>query len=249
MLRKSIPNSISRQLYLSSGPECAMPDCKIILSTKNESTNKISYIGEIAHICGIEQSAARFDNSLDPNDVDNYNNLILLCRNCHKKIDSDVIEYSPSKLRRIKIDHEKSKRTVTLKSIIDVSFAELDVLTKYLTSDTVSLDEDYTITHLGEKIKKNELSSDISSLIRIGMSRVNLIGKYIDHNLDVSFGIRLRTGFINEYKKLCEKNHSGDEIFSELLYYAGGMSNDPKKYAAALAIVVYFFETCEVFEK
>ena len=249
MLRKSIPTSISRQLYLSSGPECAMPDCENILSTKNESTNKISYVGEISHICGIEQSAARFDKSLDPNDVDNYDNLILLCRNCHKKIDTDTITYTPSKLRQIKIDHEKSKHTATLKSIMDISFAELDVLTKYLISTTVSLDEDYTITHLAEKIKKNELSSNVSSLIRIGVSRVNLIKEYINCNLDMLFGLRLRTGFINEYKKLCEKNRSGDEIFFELLYYAGGMSNDAKKYAAALAIVVYFFETCEVFEK
>ncbi len=77
-----------------------------------------------------------------------------------------------------------------------------------------------------------------------------VIGKRIDKFPDVEFGERLKQGFVLEYKKLKNDNKLiGDELFDGLLDFASGKSNDFRVRAAGLAVLVYLFEACEVFEK
>jgi hypothetical protein len=39
-----------------------------------------------------------------------------------------------------------------------------------------------------------------------------------------------------------------DEIFGELQAFAGGMDREPSRQAAVLAVLSYFFESCDIFE-
>ena len=90
-----------RKLYIFSGNMCAMPDCKQVLIDEDGT-----WIGEVAHIHAASDGGPRANTSLSQEERREAKNLILLCRNCHKKIDSKVEQYPAEKLLQIKEEHE-----------------------------------------------------------------------------------------------------------------------------------------------
>ena len=94
-----------RELYIFSGNMCAMPDCKHVLIDEDGT-----WIGEVAHIYAASDGGPRANSSLSSEDRRNAENLILLCSNCHKKIDKNVKQYPAEKLFQIKEEHEEPYR-------------------------------------------------------------------------------------------------------------------------------------------
>ena len=68
-------------------------------------------IGEMGHIAASSDGGPRSDPALSLCDRDKYENLILLCSNCHGRIDGLKQFYSAVRLLRIKEDHESWVRT------------------------------------------------------------------------------------------------------------------------------------------
>jgi len=237
-------------LCLKSGNRCAIPNChKELVINKTESDSNC-IIGVMAHIKGEKESAARFDSNMTDKQRNCYDNLILLCANCHKMIDDQPNTYTVEKLHKIKEEHERWITESTEKEIINVTFSELSVVTKYLVSGQFITSDSYIIIPPKEKIKKNELSASIERLITMGMSQVKQVDHFIESCPDEEFGERLKQGFVNEYERL--RNNEGlqkDDLFNSLLNFASGGSNDFRNRAAGLTILVYLFEKCEVFEK
>lgn len=133
---------------------------------------------------------------------------------------------------------------------LNITFAELNVVTKYLISGQFVSSDSLTIVPPREKIKKNDLSASIEQLITMGMTQVRQVSNFIDKCPDVEFGERLRQGFVAEYERLKNKESlKGDDLFNTLLDFASNKSSDFKNKAAGLAVLVYLFEKCEVFEK
>jgi len=93
------------------------------------------------------------------------------------------------------------------------------------------------------------LSSSTERLITMGLTQVKQVEKFIDDSPDINFGDRLKSGFVSEYEKLKLGGLNGDDLFIALLEFAQGSNNDLKLRAAGLAVLVYLFESCEVFEK
>ena len=138
----------------------------------------------------------------------------------------------------------------TEKEIINVTFSELDLVTKYLVSSQSSPSDSYLIIPPKEKIKKNELSATTEQLITMGMTQVKQVAHFIDNCPDLEFGERLKQGFTSEYERLLTENElKGDDLFNALLDFASGESNEFINIAAGLSVLVYLFEKCEVFEK
>lgn len=136
------------------------------------------------------------------------------------------------------------------KEIINVTFSELNVVTKYLVSGQFISDDSYAIIPPKEKIKKNELSSTTEQLITMGLIQVKQVSQFIEKCPDIEFGERLKQGFIMEYKRLKnEECLKGDDLFNALLDFASGRSNNFTNKAAGLSVLVYLFEKCDVFEK
>jgi len=63
-------------------------------------------LGEQAHIIGEKSNAARGKSNLTEKERNSYHNLILLCPNHHKEIDSNVEDWTIEKLYRTKSEHE-----------------------------------------------------------------------------------------------------------------------------------------------
>jgi len=232
-----------KKLCMKNGRFCAICHAELIL--KNEGGDE-TILAEEAHIYGRKSGSARYDPTMTDDQRNSSNNLILLCRNCHKKSDSHTSE----ELIKIKQDYESwvSQRLKT--EIGNITFAELDMVTKYLISGHAKTDDSYTIVSPKDKIKKNALSPVTEQLITTGMIQAHQVTSFINNYPDSDFGDRLKEGFVTEYKKLKDKEKlSGDDLFKGLMDFASGRSNDFKQIAAGLAVLVYLFGKCEVFEK
>ena len=237
-------------LFMKSGGLCAIPTCRKKLSIeKTDSGDDESIIGQMAHIKGEKPGSKRYDSTMSENERNGYGNRILLCSVCHKMIDDQDKEYTVEKIHKIKDEHEKWIDRILAQEITNITFVELEIITKYLTANNLEYKENYQFTNQIEKIKKNQLSENISRLIAMGVTQVKLVEQYIDSNLDPSYGERLRDGFVNEYIRLKNEGLQGDEMFYSLLAFSGGMTSDVKRSSAGLAVLSYFFEICEVFEK
>lgn len=235
-------------LCLKSGNRCAMPECHKELVVPKTENDPASIIGIIAHIKGENPTSARYDPEMTERNY--YDNLILVCSDCHKMIDDQPNTYTVEKLHKIKEEHEHWIIESTKGEVINISFAELSVVTKYLVSGAYIPSDPYSVIPPKDKIRRNRLSSEIEKLITMGMIQVRQVKDFIDKCPDIEFGERLKQGFVVEYERLKnEEGLEGDDLFNGLLDFASGGSNDFKNRAAGLTILVYLFEKCEVFEK
>ena len=66
-----------------------------------------SIIGDECHIVSGACGGPRYDPSFARENVDDYSNLILLCKNHHKLIDDQESQYNASRLTELKAKHEK----------------------------------------------------------------------------------------------------------------------------------------------
>ena len=153
MSNRNISQGTNNVLWGISGPKCAKCKTDIILEREGQDPRPI---GERAHIAGLNPSSARYDSGMTNEERNSIENLILLCPTCHTIIDSDVKEYTVSKLKEIKMDHEDWVDEQLTSSLPLVTFAELEVVTKYIVSTPIHRsEENLTVVPPGEKIRKN----------------------------------------------------------------------------------------------
>ena len=85
---------------------CSFPDCKKNLFIDRTETDDETLIGEMCHIIAEADNGPRGDSSFPMDKRNVYENLILMCRNHHRIIDSQTNTYSIDLLRKMKSDHE-----------------------------------------------------------------------------------------------------------------------------------------------
>jgi len=246
----TIPLRDQKILCLKSGNCCALPECRKKLIVSGTADDKDSIIGEVAHIKGERLGSARYDATMTDKERNSYKNLILVCGNHHKVIDDQPQTYTAEKLYVIKKEHEMWVANAIKQEMVNVTFAELNVVTKYLYSGQATIDDSLVLVPPRDKIKKNGLSQEITNMILQGMVQVKQVGTYISNAPDIDFGERLKQGFVNEYQRLKNgEKLTGNDLFNALFEFATGGSNNFRQTAAGLAVLVYLFEKCEVFEK
>jgi len=94
-----IKESTRKKLWAKSAGRCAI--CGMELIRNNPAIN----VGQECHIVGLNKTSARHQENFP--DINGYDNLILLCANHHKIIDSDTLKYTIAELKRIKKEHEE----------------------------------------------------------------------------------------------------------------------------------------------
>ena len=98
-----------------------------------------------------------------------------------------------------------------------------------------------------KKLEKNELSADVAYLLKVGRRKEVLVETYFRKSPRPDLGERIAEEFRRRYAQLKENGKSPDGIFAHLQEYAG-TGRDPKQQGAALAVLSYFFERCDIFE-
>lgn len=99
-----IPTKDQIILRTRAGNRCSI--CKNPLVIDKPDTS-IALRGEMAHIVGEQETAARGKSDLTKKERNCYSNLILLCKNHHEEIDKNENAFSIEKLHKIKSDHEQ----------------------------------------------------------------------------------------------------------------------------------------------
>lgn len=100
----SISLRTQKMLWGRSANRCAFTECRKELVEVSEG--KGTSIGEVCHIIAERSRGPRGDSRFPKEQLNEYDNLILLCAAHHKVVDDQVASYEPNKLREIKRAHE-----------------------------------------------------------------------------------------------------------------------------------------------
>jgi hypothetical protein len=112
-MSRNIPDKEMKTLIAPSGGVCAFPNCNKRLVEPGTTDDDAAFLGEMAHIVADSRQGPRGVSPMSDEDKDKHTNLLLLCDDHHKTIDSQPRTYSVSVLRRIKEDHEGRIRRAT----------------------------------------------------------------------------------------------------------------------------------------
>jgi hypothetical protein len=93
-------------LWGRAAGRCAMPECRVELFAEATEYDPVVVIGEIAHVAAAADDGPRAAPALAAAQRNDYENLILLCQNCHARIDGQTGFYSVDRLKDIKQAHE-----------------------------------------------------------------------------------------------------------------------------------------------
>lgn len=129
-----------------------MPDCRIELFATG-AYDPICIIGEMGHVIGSSDAGPRAQPAFDSKSRDAYENLILLCRNCHKKIDGLISDYPPERLQQIKHDHEAWVRTALPERGFSTKKWKVIRLEGEIPFDPTTIDEALTPDQTGSETK------------------------------------------------------------------------------------------------
>lgn len=101
----SISSKTRKLLWGRSGNRCAI--CRKELISNHTAKDDESVVGDECHIISKESNGPRYDSNFPKNKIDHYDNLILLCKVHHKKVDDQEKTYTFNKLHEIKKRHEE----------------------------------------------------------------------------------------------------------------------------------------------
>jgi len=98
-----------------------------------------------------------------------------------------------------------------------------------------------------DKLEKNQLSEDATELLRVGRRKEALVEAWFKKDSQADRGERIAEAFRHRYAQLKENGRSPDQILGHLQEYAC-VGGEPKRQTAALAVLSYFFERCDIFD-
>ena len=104
--RRSYSDRTLKLLWGRAAGRCAMPECRMEVFVDATDYDPIVVIGEMAHVVGASDIGPRADTGLSEKERNDYENLILLCRNCHGRIDKQSRSNPTAYLLILKQDHE-----------------------------------------------------------------------------------------------------------------------------------------------
>ena len=93
-------------LWGRAAGHCAMAECRVELFAEATDYDPIVVIGEMGHVAAASDDGPRARAELSAAERNKYENLILLCQNCHEKLDGQPGFYTDERLRHIKQAHE-----------------------------------------------------------------------------------------------------------------------------------------------
>lgn len=106
--RKKIQEWIRLKLWVKSAGRCQFKGCNKPV-WRNELTLSEANFADVAHIIGSSKKGPRGNEDSDKLQTD-YENLMLLCKNCHKEIDFFEERYGVELLRDMKKIMKKELR-------------------------------------------------------------------------------------------------------------------------------------------
>src|SRR5579864_4359568 len=105
-ISRSYTDRTLKLLWGRAAGRCAMAECRVELFAEATAYDPVVVIGEIAHVAAAADDGPRAAPELTATQRNDYQNLILLCQNCHARIDGQTGYYTVARLEDIKQAHE-----------------------------------------------------------------------------------------------------------------------------------------------
>jgi hypothetical protein len=86
---------------------CSNPDCNALTSGPADDPSRSINVGEAAHIYGAAVGASRYVAEMSSSERADVTNAIWLCRNCHKLVDNDPLQFPAGLLFEWRRGHEQ----------------------------------------------------------------------------------------------------------------------------------------------
>ncbi len=136
-----------------------------------------------------------------------------------------------------------------LKDVVEVRVEDVQRLLKHVALQPEPLTVDVRPVPAA-KLQHNQLSDAAAILLKAGMTRAEIVKRYLRGLADQTRHDRVAAAFRGHYEKLKADGLPPDDIFGGLQkFVAGDGIPSPSHQAATLAILAYFFEACEIFER
>jgi hypothetical protein len=208
--------------------------------------------GVAAHIRGEHAGATRYDPAMTDEQRNAYGNLIYLCGDHHTQIDKQEADFPVDRLVTMKAEHESKVREAMQAAFADIAFPELAQATAWAKRIPVeAFPREYTVVAPEAKIRKNEMSTPSRLTITMGLAIAPVVHQFVEHEamLDPAYPDRLKSGFLAAYYGSRRDGLRGDDLFDAMCGFAQRGLSDQASRSAAVAVLVYLFERCEVFER
>lgn len=254
MGRAPASTSQERVVTQRSHNSCAYPGCGVALVVDAVAVGDTAKsVGKIAHIRAASPGGPRYDATMTDAQRASAENLIFLCGTHHDVIDHQLDHHTVEFLQQAKSEHESRCDRAVQHALGQIGFKELEVVC----TAVGAMDETAGAIELplavGEKIRLNDLSDGSAHQIRDGLAQAGRVGEFVEFQARLSrgFATRLAARFKALYQGALAEGLSPDEVFDDIVARAqqnSGAADAPQLRAAALAVVAYFFERCEIFE-
>ena len=99
-----------------------------------------------------------------------------------------------------------------------------------------------------EKQEKNDLSDDAIDCLKQGRRKTKLVTDYLNSTTALELSDQIAYSYREKYKELKELNYSAEEIFEYLQRFTGFFDGGPRQQTTAMAVFVYYFDRCDIFE-
>jgi hypothetical protein len=147
--------------------------CKIPVTADKQTVTDAYPFGEAAHIVAEKAGGPRGDDGLPDYARNNYLNLMLLCPNCHTKIDKAPEDFSVKRLLQLKSEHESEVSRLNL-------------------SDKDDYDE---FLQFSRVTAENWMSPDRKNYIPIDVTREQWIALFMEPRLDANVSRKVIRAF------------------------------------------------------
>jgi len=104
--RRSYSPRTLKLLWGRAAGRCTMPECRIEVFADATDYDPIVVLGDIAHVASAGDKGPRANTQLNAAQRNDYCNLLLLCKNCHSRIDGQKRSFTVERLNDIKQAHE-----------------------------------------------------------------------------------------------------------------------------------------------
>jgi hypothetical protein len=238
-------------LWSFSGGLCAFPECGVRCVQQANDNDRSAIIGNIAHIEANSDSGPRANPHLPHQDRNLYENLILLCATHHALVDAQPNTYTVEILRTWKTAQEVRYNEVMAQAMPYITFAALEEITNALVNGQQLPPSPITIIPLQDKIDRNGLTGQSILWFNMGLMQIQQVQEYVETtgSRDRTFVGRLTSGFIGEYQQQRLAGLQGDALFAAMFQFSTQGRTEFQYQSAGLAVLVYLFERCEVFEQ
>mgnify|MGYP005990467547 CR=1 FL=1 len=256
-VRDPVPPAQEKVVVARSGNKCAYPNCGVELTIDPKSAgDRPKATGKVAHIAGASPNGPRYDVSMTREQRGSADNLIYLCGPHHDAIDAQLEYHTRDLLIQAKETHELAVARAVRSGLGDVTYEELEVVCKVIAGDSVpaqTLGVDLALP-LQQKIELNKLGNSSVQHIKDGLSQATRVAAFIAFQTSAQpdFGRSLVARFKSDYYSAVAQGLESDVVFDYLVEKAhenSGPRDTSAMRAAALAVVAYLFELCEIFER